>query len=305
VRVAVVVFAAGFVGLPLQAQERPAEKQILTTNGDSLSTISLREFGSVAFGRLIAEYNGLNFDAELSAGKTLKIPLSAILDVEGAVVVFSKGEAQVVVRGERSLKINVKIGEKIFARDVIKTSGDGFVSLSFPSGTVVNIQPNSLVELRELDCLEDSAECLISLDAQGGALSSNVRQRKKQPTRFRVKTPHASAAVRGTIFDIDANEEAMLLGVTEGEVDIMAQGKGAGVTQGLGVRTLAGQPPDPPIKLLAAPDFRRAPQRITEQDSVSWYRVEGADHYRLSIARDADGAQAIYRQVNILCCLEQ
>lgn len=278
------------------AQEitRTNERIVVTTSGDTLSVISLREFGSVAYGRFIAEYNELNFDSKLSAGLSLRIPLSAIYDTAGAEVVFAKGSALLLARGDRSVQLNLQTGDSVFAKDIIKTAETGFVSLRFPSGTIVNIQPNSVVALNELDCLEADSECVVSLEATAGGFNSNVRHRARQPTRLNVRTPHAYAAVRGTVFDINTSSEQVLLGVTDGTVDVSAQGSSTDVLAGLGVRTQAGQPPDPPVKLLAAPNFRRHAARLSEQDSLAWYRLDEAQEYRLEITRDEDGAMSVY-----------
>ena len=281
-----------FTSVELRAIERaePHERLVISTSGDSFAIISLREFGTTGFARLIAEYNNLAFETVLSAGQVIRIPISAALDAESASVIFSKGDPLVMPRGNRQGARDIAIGDKIYADDIVKTTQSGFVSLRFPTGTVVNIQPNSLVQLLELDCLEGLDTCLISLDAQKGGLTSNVRQREAQPTRFRVRTPHASAAVRGTVFDVDASDEKMLLGVTEGTVDVTAQGRSTDVLQGLGIRTRAGQQSDPLIQLLPEPNFRREPARLSIEDTLSWFALDDAERYILGFARDRDGA---------------
>lgn len=270
------------------------ERLVIITAGDNFSLISLREFGTKGFGRLIAEYNRLPYSSQLAAGQLLRIPVAPAFSADFAGVIFSKGNPLVMQRGNRRELREIKSGDKIYSEDIIKTTQAGFVSLRFPSGTVVNIQPNSLVQLLALECLEELANCIISLDAKTGGITSNVVRRQGQPTRFNVRTPHASAAVRGTVFDIDANSEKMLLGVTEGNVDLSAQGRSTSVLQGLGVKTLAGQPPQPPVQLLAGPNFKRIPVRLTEQDSLSWYSLENAERYILGFSRDREGATLIY-----------
>lgn len=275
--------------------QQSRDRSVVVTSGDTFSTIALREFGSSSYGRLIAEYNKLNYQSFLRVGQIVRIPLQAGSKVDSAEVFFAKGNPSLLVAGASDQSRLLRIGDDIFSKDIIVTGSSDFVSLRFPSGTAVNIQPNSVVQLMELDCLETSINCLVELTASEGSVNSNVVRRGSQPTRMLINTPHASAAVRGTVFDIDASSDRLLVGVTEGEVDVSAQGRSTGVLQGLGVKTLAGQASEPPVKLLPAPSRRRFPPRVTIQDQLGWYSMPGAESYLLSISRDEAGSETLYQ----------
>lgn len=279
---------------PVLAQQG-RDREVVITSGDNFSTISLREFGSAAYWRMIAEYNGLAPDEELLAGNVIRVPLESISRVNSAEVFFAKGRPVRFFSGANDQSDILEIGDRVFRRDIIRTSEIGYVSLRFPSGTAVNVQPNTVVQLTDLDCRERSVTCIVELSASEGAVNSNVRQRKQQPTRLILRTPHASAAVRGTVFDVDASDEQILVGVTEGEVDVTAQGRSTGLLQGLGVRTAAGEASDPPVKLLVAPSLRRLPPRVTVEDTLGWYSLAGAEDYLVGISRDAEGAATLYQ----------
>ena len=282
-------------GAAAKPNSRAVERIAISTVGDTFPAISLREFGTAAFARLIAEYNGITFNTVLSAGQLIKIPVAAAPTAEAASVVYAKGRALLLVRGNRGQIRDIKIGDDIHVNDIIKTTDSGFVSMRFPSGSVVNVQPMSLVKLVQLDCLSASDNCVVGLNAMLGRISSHIQQRGDQPTRFRVRTPHASAAVRGTVFDIDASDEQILLGVTEGDVELSAQGRSTEVAEGLGVRTLAGQPSDPPVRLLPPPSFQRVPPRITSEDTLVWLPLSDAERYSVTIAGDEQGSALAYQ----------
>jgi len=275
------------------AQDRRARSVVVTT-GDSFLSIALREFGSAAYGRMIAEHNELDYHAVLTPGQLVYIPLEAVSRADTAEVFFSKGKVIRYFAGATDQADTLSTGDHILAKDIIRTFAHAFVSLRFPSGTVINIQPDSLVQLINLDCLQRSVSCVVELSATKGSLNSNVTQRGSQPAQVIINTPHASAAVRGTIFDIDAGTDQILIGVTEGEVDVSAQGRSTGLVQGLGVKTRAGQASDSPVKLLPAPSLRRLPPRVTVEDILGWYPVSGAAGYRLALSRDAEGAATLY-----------
>jgi len=271
------------------------DREIVVTAGDNFSTLSLREFGSAAYAQMIAEYNGMAHSASLSAGDILRIPLESVSQINSAEVFFAKGEPVRYFAGAADQNDILNIGDQVFRRDIIRTLQSGFVSLRFPSGTAVNIQPNSVIQLTNLDCLERSLSCIVELSASQGAINSNVIQRGNQPTRMLIHTPHASAAVRGTVFDVDASDEQILVGVIEGEVDVSAQGRSTDLIQGLGVRTAAGQASEPPVKLLVAPSLRRMPPRVTTEDTLGWYSLPAAGDYLVALSRDAEGAATLYQ----------
>ncbi len=275
--------------------QQSRDRSVVVTSGDTFSTIALREFGSSSYGRLIAEYNNLNYQTSLQVGQIVRVPLQAGSKADSAAVFFVKGRSSILYAGASDQSHVLGVGDKVFAKDIIQTGATGFVSLRLPSGTAINIQPKSVVQLMELDCLERSINCLIELTASEGSVNSNVVRRGNQPTRMFINTPHASAAVRGTVFDIDASSERLLVGVTEGEVDVSAQGLSTGVLQGLGVKTPAGQASEPPVKLLSAPSTRRLPPRVTTEDLLGWYPVSGAASYLVALSQDEAGAQTLYQ----------
>lgn len=286
-----IVAISGKIGFAQQGRDR----SVVVTSGDTFSTIALREFGSSSYGRLIAEYNNLGYRIGLRVGQIVRVPLQASSQTDSAEVFFAKGTPLLLIAGASDQSQYLRIGDEVFAKDIIRTGASDFVSLRFSSGTAVNIQPNSVVQLMELDCLERSINCLVELTASEGSVNSNVVQRGRQPTRMFINTPHASAAVRGTVFDVDASSDRLLVGVTEGEVDVSAQGLSTGLLQGLGVKTLAGQTSEPPVKLLSAPSTRRLPPRVTTEDLLGWYPMPGAASYLVSISRDDAGSETLYQ----------
>ena len=109
----------------------------------------------------------------------------------------------------------------------------------------------------------------------------------KKPTTFRIKSPFASAAVRGTQFDFDINE-GNALGVTEGVVEISFNGSSNNIGKGKGVLAGEGRSINDLIDLLEEPALRldQDVNRISEEDSISWDTVQGAENYRVAFAAD-------------------
>jgi len=193
----------------IRAVDSSLESIIRTVEGDTFATLGFKVFGSAAMGRLLAEYNELAFSTEFEAGQEIIIPTHVDAKNNFATVAFVKGDTTLHVAGSDQTTRSLSTGDQIYTTDVIVTGNSGFVSTVLSNGSVVNIQPDSRVILNELSCLPQDARCAFSMDSERGSLSSDVRTRDGQSNRFLIKTPYASAAVRGTIFDFDADARTM------------------------------------------------------------------------------------------------
>ena len=266
-------------------------KSVTVKAGETLVDIAKREFGSAAYRRLIAEYNQLNPSVALVAGQILNLPIFLEREKEFAVVAFLKGEATLLRKQETPRDLTKE--DQIYAADIIKTGDNGFVSIEYKPGTVVNIQPKSELEFESIRCLPDDAVCELLLRANTGEFSSDVRRRDGQPTDFKILTPYASAAVRGTVFDFQANPDRMLVGVTEGNVAVGANNEQSAVGVGFGIVAAEGEAPGDLIELTGPPTFRGVPARFAAGDKISWWEVPQSSRYIVSIATDAASNQIV------------
>ena len=210
---------------------------------------------------------------------------------EFADVTFAKGD--VLVKRENDDQEQLSSGDRIGLSDSVLTGEDGFASLSFRSGTIVNVQPESEVQLVRLRCLEDDTTCVLGIRTKRGEVTSNVQRVGDQPTDFRIVTPYATAAVRGTQFDVEANPENLLVGVTEGNVDMLTTGAVNNLDTGFGSVTRAGEAPSAPIELIAPPTFKGIPSRVASGDKISWWRTPESDQFIVSISSDASASEIL------------
>jgi len=261
-------------------------RDVLAEAGDTPLSVARRKFGSAAFARPLAEFNGLEPDSALAAGDVLRVPIHVPARGEAGRVAFVKGA---VTRAGMPLGADELIAEG----DVLVTGVDGFVSIEFSSGTVVNLQPNTEVMIGRLSCLESDDSCLIEVNTDRGELSSDVEARDGQPVEFRITTPFASAAVRGTVFETMIGQETLRAAVTEGSVDIEALNESVALPTGFGSVTRAGGPPGQPIVLLRPPVFRNVPTRAAAGDTLSWFELPGAIAYTALLSRDPAGVQSV------------
>lgn len=295
-------------------------RDVFVGQGDTLASIAKRELGTTKFSQLLGSYNRLTPTSTLKPGDIVRIPIHVPPRGEYAEVVFVKGE----LTAERDIKadaeaadrqasastaqtdgfsrdsellqqteiISLTRNDKVFEGDLLKTAPTGFASIAFSSGSVVNLQPDTTAILEKLVCLESDDSCVIGIETLSGRVTSNIQSRDQQPTDFTITTPFASAAVRGTFFDIDASED-FLVSVAEGAVDVQAQDTMVPVGTGFGVVVEQGSAPGEPIELMPAPVFKRVPPRMVEGDTIEWFAFEDASSYEATLSTDEASNQTV------------
>jgi len=261
-------------------------RSVVASEGDTLRSIARREFGKSGLSAMLASFNGMQESESLAAGQIIRIPLFTPVDRQFATVIFTKGD---VTKND----IQVKRDDKIYLHELLITGDNGFASLEFASGSVINMQPNTHAKLERLNCLDSDASCLIEVDSAQGEVSSDVKRRDGQPTEFTINTPYASAAVRGTLFEMNAVGPTLLVGVTEGEVVLQGSSNQVPLDQGFGTVAPANKPASDPIALLPAPVYRYIPTRAAKGDNVSWWALSDVQQYLINLSADADGMDII------------
>jgi len=204
-------------------------------------------------------------------------------DLNVATIDFVKGYATIFPLANNLSGVYAKRGMHIKEKDLITTGDNGFISFSFSNGTVVNIQPSSEVSVEKIDCKPYSTQCQLELNAIKGNINSSVESNGDYDTQFTIDTPYASAAVRGTIFDIDVNDGRLLTGVTEGRVDVSTASDAVELPENFGTLVQKNQPPSPPKPLLSPPEFIPGPARYDNGGELTWSSVAMANEYLISL----------------------
>lgn len=268
-------------------------RDVLVATGDTLSSIAERELGHVGFAPQLAEFNGLIVSAPLSPGNIIHIPIHVPARDEFARVAFSKGSVHVLRAKSNSQPVELARDSEVVSGDTVTTGDNSYVSIEFSSGSVVNLQPVTEAVITRLNCLPGDDSCIIDIFTLKGTVTSDVEVRDNQPVDFRISTPYASAAVRGTKFDTEASPDALLIGVTEGRVMVSAQGQNVDLDVGFGSVIEPDLPPSEPIALLSAPVFKRVPARFAVGDAVAWWPLVDATSYMARVTNDDAGNQVL------------
>jgi hypothetical protein len=279
------VLAAGVAPAAEPAAKKAAAGEIayVVKPGDTLMSVSsqLLAGGARDYKRLAA-HNGLKDANVIAPGSTLRIPVAWLRRESAAVrVIAVAGDVQA---GGRALKVGDTVAE---GEEVVSAPG-GFATLEFADRSVLRVRPQSRVRIEAHKGAPTLAEFETRLRLGAGAVEAAVAPQRSP--NFRIQTPTANMAVRGTEFRVRGSESASQAEVIEGRVGVSgAKGAEVSVNAGFGTVVRQGEAPAKPVKLLGAPDLSGVPE--AQQGSVAriaFPPLEGAAGYRIVAATDRE-----------------
>lgn len=176
----------------------------------------------------------------------------------------------------------------------IGTGANGFVTLAGVDGSRVSLPSNSRVRVKESRRYLINRAASIELEVLRGRAEVSAAKQAPQG-QFRLRSPVAVSAVRGTVFRVGYVEERAsgTTEVIEGLVGVATPKAGLDVAAGFGAAA-RGDGQVVKESLLPAPDAPGAGRVQTEpQVSFALSPVAGAAGYRVQIARDAGFVEVI------------
>ncbi|MCE5217409.1 FecR family protein [bacterium] len=127
--------------------------------------------------------------------------------------------------------------ERVKAGDVLRTGADGHLTLNWVDDSRLRIGPDTTVQVLkcQVNRSDDSQDYLFKLDS--GQVWVRVLKALSQQSKFEIRTPTATAAVRGTVFSVAVTPDgatrvsvlkgSVALSDKQGSVDIGAGEAGA------------------------------------------------------------------------------
>ena len=163
-----------------------------------------------------------------------------VLSSEGQVEVRRKLDDQLRIE-----KIIFKVDDELRAGDTIITGKSGRLVLGLSDGSQAVIAPQTTVVIKDLS---RSPRALFNVIR--GKTRVHIEKLGGQPNPYRVNTPTAVIAVRGTVFDVLVEEDETQVFLHEGEVavtNLMAPDKAVFLMAGQMTRVFMRRQPDSPI----------------------------------------------------------
>ncbi len=269
---------------------RPAATVVYRVKkGDTLSQLAARYLTTPNAAPLLARLNGLRDPRHLPADFALKVPIRLLRQepVRARVHSFG-GRVTVTVGGKpRSPTPGLLLDEG----SAIETGANAFISLDLPDGTIVTMPSQSRMTIGRLRQTLLTGSLDRRFDIAAGRVRAVVTPMTDPRSNFRISTPVAVSAVRGTEFRVgyDPIVRRATTEVITGKVAVTGTGKtNRLVVAGYGAATGPAAGVSLPAALLPSPEpigptgWQRDPDL-----SFAVKPVPGAVGYRLQIARDA------------------
>lgn len=175
-----------------------------------------------------------------AGGARAQVLVSAkVLSSEGSVEIRRQSQGQPTMA-----RIKYRVNDALNAGDVIKTHTGGRLVLGLTDGSQAVIGENTTVEIKDL-----SQSPRTIFNVMRGKTRVKIEKVGGRPNPYRVNTPTAVIAVRGTLFDVIVKEKQTQVFVHEGEVAVSNLLKLEGMvilTRGQKTRVRGDQAPETP-----------------------------------------------------------
>ncbi|MGF6774231.1 hypothetical protein P3T18_006746 [Paraburkholderia sp. GAS199] len=277
----------------------------ITRNGDTLYDIAGRYLRDPRDWAVLSRLNHVSAPRRMPAGIALRLPADRLRqNPESARVIATSGPADHAFGN--GPYVPLVQGATLGEGDHIRTGHDGFVTLELPDGSHVTLTQDGMLDVGSLrrTVLTGSADRILQLHR--GEVQSEVTHATKKDDRFQIRSPSVVAGVRGTRFKVayDGDTRITSVEVLDGAVgvDPAARHDAPAIRPGMplqasaqlvkarfGSVTRTGDTVGAPLALLPAPALI-APAKVQDGKTVAFDLVptEGAQAYRVQIARDAD-----------------
>jgi hypothetical protein len=267
--------------------------------GDTLNGISARllyEGETRRVQRALAQHNRLGNADRIHPGQVLRIPRAWLKSRPSTLDVASvQGEVQ--SRGRP-----LAAGTRLAAGDDVRSGANGYVTLKLADGSTLTLLPATEARIERAQASPASGTTDTALQLERGRAEAKVQRPARGGTRFEIRTPVATTAVRGTDFRVAVGEarERSTSEVLEGEVGVRDSGgrSGVGVPAGYGTRVIAGEAPLAPRALLPAPFLWTGVRLVPRTPaSLEFSPERGARAYRVQLAATEAAGAVISEQV--------
>lgn len=266
--------------------------------GDTLFTLARHALEQQGSYRLVQRINRIADPRRIPVGTVLRIPLNLLrAEPLTARIIALRGTVTLQHDGQRTVP---GVGTAILPGAAIETGGDGFVTLQLPNGSRTSMPTRTRLTIVRLHRIVLTGSMDYDFAVDGGKVETVASPLgPDRNNRFRIRTPRALAAVRGTVFRVgysgaeavslaEVIEGAVAASSTSGAEAALAPGLGAVISASGGLATEA---------LLAPPELL-TPGRVQTDPVVrlALAPMTGVQAYRLQIAEDAGFSSVLAEQ---------
>jgi hypothetical protein len=302
-----IVVTLGMTSLVFAQIAADDDIEYVVIKGDTLINIGIRLLENPTDWPRLVEINRIGRQNALPVGMTLRIPKELLRSQSAqAIVSVVSGSAQ--VNGQAAL-----VGQKVAEAALLSTAADGLLEIRLGDGSTLKLTPGSRVRLERLRRYHRDEVIEARTILEQGRVEVQASPQRRKP--LEIRTPFATAAVRGTQFRVGAAQElvtsevlngAVSWGATSSATSGATSGANSGANRGAAIELAGGFGSAgsrngvlPAERLLPAPDLSRLPNRIQDAAlSAPFAAVPQASAYRIQVSADARFNSILQEQVS-------
>lgn len=265
--------------------------------GDHPWNVAERYLKNPAMALALRHLNHVPDERRIQPGTQLRIPTEWLKLESTQVTLLAVAGDTTLRQGNRAARAAVA-GELLQAPSVICTGPDGSATLQFADGSRVMVRRDSELQLQTSQKSVLGSTNAVTLSLVRGQVENQVTPMGKNGGRFEIRTPAATAAVRGTWYRVSVDGQTMRTEVVDGAVQV-ANPAGQVTAQAVqGTLAQSGRGPLAPIALLPAPSLDGLPETL-ERLPIAWpiTALAGASRYRTQLAATPDFNAALSDEV--------
>lgn len=273
-------------------------------DGDTLEGLAKAYLAAPRQWPLLQARNKVANPRRLQPGSIVWIPVR-LQPSESATVEFVHGAVTAQARASDA-PAPVAKGGKLDEGTALNVGPDAFVAVRLADGTVVRVQAQSELQLRQLRRRGRAGSVQSVLEMRSGTVEASVPPSAEAFRRMEIRTPLAVTSVRGTRFSVQMAESGeTTASVLNGSVAVQSRsnegnpGASAAGTSllapGQGLAVATDGTVGAPRALIAAPDTSGVPATLGDASilAINVPTQPGAVRYVAQVAQDADFTQVL------------
>lgn len=276
-------------------------------DGDTLEGLAKSYLDAPRQWPLLQARNKVANPRRLQPGSIVWIPVR-LQPAESATVEFVHGAVTAQARASDA-PAPVAKGGKLDEGTALQVGPDAFVAVRLADGTVVRVQAQSELQLRQLRRRGRAGSVQSVLEMRSGAVEASVPPSAEAFRRMEIRTPLAVTSVRGTRFSVELAESGQTTAsVLNGSVAVQSRrDEGVGsrapsthpsaalLAPGQGLAVATDGTVGVPRPLISAPDTSGIPATLGDASilAINVPTQPGAARYVAQVAQDADFTQVL------------
>lgn len=284
--VVALLFCILLVPFSSSASETDQDWIYVAKPGDNLWDITTKYLTGIKYWRPVQRLNNITRPRQIPPGTQIRIP------VKWSKVMFANVRIKAVQGPVKIRKADLNVesaaqaGEKLSQNDTVITPDDASVLLEFADGSELLLISNSNLRLETLKAYGDGDVADSQVRLKQGQAENHANPDKIPGTRFKITTPSAVMAIRGTNFRVGSDEAGSHIEVTRGSISVANNESESLLKAGYGMVTQADKSLQAPVPLLTAPDLSSVPDVIeTPVVNLNIKTVAEAVGYRVQVVK--------------------